>query len=288
MSKVEIYYFSGTGNSLIVARDIAEKMDGNLISIPSVMEKERITTDADVIGVVFPTYYEPYGGVPLIVRRFINKLENMRSKYIFAICTYGSGSFNALKFLGKLVESQGGKLSAGFTVNMPNNMAGSKINNTSKQQKMSKVWKENIEVISENIMARKECRLDMPNVLAGKAYILIKLIVTPLIFLFKPLTLMHLKRYSNSSNRSYEELLPFMDRSFHTDEKCIGCRTCLRICPVENIQMVHKTPEWRHRCEFCLACFHWCPEGAITSSELKNTLKYHHPDVKISDMVVRD
>jgi flavodoxin/ferredoxin len=283
----EIYYFSGTGNSLAVATDIAERLGGELIPMVSVMGGKSIKTDADVIGVVFPTYYEPYGGVPLIVRRFIHKLENMGSKYIFAICTYGSGSFNALKFLGKL-ESQGGKLSAGFTVNMPNNMAGSKINNTSKQQKMSWVWKENIEVISENIMARKECRLDMPNVLTGKAYILIKLIFTPLIFLFKPLTLMHLKRYSNSSNRSYEELLPFMDRSFHTDEKCIGYRTCLRICPVENIQMVQKTPEWRHQCEFCLACFHWCPEGAITSSELKNTLRYHHPDVKISDMVVRD
>ncbi len=284
----EIYYFSGTGNSLAVAKDITEKLRGELIPIVSVVGEESIKTDADVIGLVFPTYYEPYGGVPLIVRRFIHKLENMKSKYIFAICTYGSGSFNTLKFIGKLVESHGGKLSAGFTVNMPNNMAGSKINNTSKQQKMSRVWKENIEVISENIIARKECRLDTPNVLAGKAYILIKLMVRPLIFLFKPLTLMHLKKYSNSPNQSYEGLLPFMDRSFHADEKCIGCRTCLRICPVENIQMVHKMPEWQHRCEFCLACFHWCPKGAITSSELRNTVRYHHHDVKILDMVVRD
>jgi len=57
MNKIEIYYFSGTGNSLVVARDIAEKMNGNLISIPSVMDKESITTDADVIGIVFPVYY---------------------------------------------------------------------------------------------------------------------------------------------------------------------------------------------------------------------------------------
>jgi hypothetical protein len=28
-----------------------------------------------VIGIVFPVYYEPYGSVPLIVRRFIKKLE---------------------------------------------------------------------------------------------------------------------------------------------------------------------------------------------------------------------
>ncbi len=80
----EIYYFSGTGNSLAVARDIARKTNGKLIPIPSIMDKERIKTDADVIGIVFPVYYEPYGGVPLIVRRFVRKLEGIGSKYIFA------------------------------------------------------------------------------------------------------------------------------------------------------------------------------------------------------------
>jgi flavodoxin len=32
----EIYYFSDTGNSLVVARDIAVKMNGKMIPIPSV------------------------------------------------------------------------------------------------------------------------------------------------------------------------------------------------------------------------------------------------------------
>ncbi len=65
----EIYYFTGTGNSLAVARDIALKTDGKLIPIPSVIDKDIIKTETDAIGIVFPTYYEPYGGVPLIVRR---------------------------------------------------------------------------------------------------------------------------------------------------------------------------------------------------------------------------
>jgi flavodoxin len=34
-----IYYFSGTGNSLSVARDIAEKTKGTLISIPFKISK---------------------------------------------------------------------------------------------------------------------------------------------------------------------------------------------------------------------------------------------------------
>lgn len=284
----EIYYFSGTGNSLAVARDIAEKLGGKLISIASVMDEERIITDADVIGVVFPTYYEPYGGVPLIVRRFVKKLENIGSKYIFAICTYGGASVKALNCLDKIINLNGGKLEGRFTVNMPSNMYGPKINNTKNQQKMFSVWKENIQVIYGHINAQKEGKFDTPNIFVGRAYTLIKLIFTPLIFLFKPLTLMHLKRYSDSSSQSYEELLPSMDRSFHTNEKCVGCQNCFKICPVKNIKMVDNKPSWQHHCEFCLACFHWCSKSAITSSELKNTIRYHHPDVKISDMLRMD
>ena len=62
-------------------------MGGELIPIASVVDKEVIETDADVVGIVFPTYYEPYGGVPIIVRKFARKLEDIDSKYIFAICT---------------------------------------------------------------------------------------------------------------------------------------------------------------------------------------------------------
>ncbi|MDI6725270.1 MAG: EFR1 family ferrodoxin [Methanobacterium sp.] len=281
----EIYYFSGTGNSLAVARDIAEKTSGKLISIASLMDKETLKTDADVIGIVFPIYYAPYGGVPLIVRRFINKLENINSKYIFAICTYGSGPFNSLKFVDKLIESRGGKLAAGFMVNMPNNMARSTINSKQKQQKMFHVWKENMETVYKHINVRKEGKFDLPNIIVGKAFILIKIIFTPLMFLFKPLTLNSLKRYSSSSSRSYEEILPLMDNSFYTDENCIGCSNCSRICPVKNIKIVDGKAEWQHHCEFCLTCFHWCREGAIKSSELTKTVRYHHPDVKLLDML---
>ena len=53
----EIYYFSGTGNSLAVAREIAEKTNGKLISIPTVIDKEHINTEADRDWDISPVYY---------------------------------------------------------------------------------------------------------------------------------------------------------------------------------------------------------------------------------------
>jgi flavodoxin len=114
----KIYYFSGTGNSLVTARNIAEKTNGKLISIPSVMDKESIKTDADAIGIVFPVYH---GDIPFIIRRFITKMENMDKKYIFGICTYGDSPGLSIKYLDEMIKSHGGKLAAGFAVNMPYN-----------------------------------------------------------------------------------------------------------------------------------------------------------------------
>jgi flavodoxin len=85
----EIYYFSGTGNSLYIAKKIKEATNGKLASISSVMKQERIRPQADQIGIVFPCYLAQLNGIPLIVREFVKKLEGLEGKYIF--CVYLRG-----------------------------------------------------------------------------------------------------------------------------------------------------------------------------------------------------
>ena len=284
----EIYYFSGTGNSLAVARDVAEKTNAKLIPIAAVIDQDCIRPAADVIGIAFPIYYEPFGGCPLIVRKFVGKLENIQSKYIFAICTYGSGGVTSLKYLGELVAAQHGKLAAGFRVNMPENMGGPKINTPDRQRKMFSVWKKNAAGVCDVVNARKGGGFDTPNVFVGRAYGLIKILVPPLISYFKNMTLRHMRKFSGSTGLPYEKLMPTMDNSFELNEKCSGCGVCVRICPVSNIHMVEEKPVWQHHCEFCLACLHWCPQEAINTQAFDGLVRYHHPDVKLSDMLRRN
>ena len=121
----EIYYFSGTGNSLAVAKDIAKKVNAELIPIPRVMNMDRINIRAESIGIIFPSYLAALSGLPLIVERFVKKIVNIKALHIFAVCTCGGYEcVNALPSLNKLkqiIRSCGGKLSAEYSIRLPMN-----------------------------------------------------------------------------------------------------------------------------------------------------------------------
>jgi ferredoxin len=258
------------------------------LSVPAMMNSKSIHTAANAIGVVFPVYYETYGGIPLIIERFVHKLVDIQKKYIFAICTYGSGSLITLNRLTRHFNSIGGELSARISVNMPENVAAARHNNPEIQKRMFDAWSRSLDDVCAFIKARKKGTFDTPNVMVGRFWSLAKVIGIPALLIAKKNTLAYLQKYSGSQSFAYDRLLPLMDNSFRTNDKCNGCRTCLRICPVANIEMSNNRPLWKHHCELCLACFHWCPTQAIDSTAFPNIPRYHHPDVFLSDMMNRE
>ncbi len=286
MNKTEIYYFSGTGNSFVVARDIAEKIKGNLISIPSVMDNERITINADVIGIVFPVYYVGLTNIPLIVKQFVIKLNKISTKYIFAVCTYGGGFGSTLKILDEVIKSQNGRLAAGFGIQMPQNAFKKPFEN---KTKLYNNWKEKKLIsIYEYVNAKNEGNFDSDGFFTRPIVTILELLMKS--HFLKPFFLKSMNRttgFPKGSDLTIEEIISLMDRSYHTDEKCIGCSTCSKVCPVHNIKIVDNKPVWQHHCENCLACIKWCSQKAIHGyGELPRG--YHHPDVKISDMWRKD
>ena len=73
MSKVEIYYFSGTGNSLHVARELQKRIpESKLIPMVSLLNEDIIETKGETIGFVFPVYLS---STPAPVRRFLKKIN---------------------------------------------------------------------------------------------------------------------------------------------------------------------------------------------------------------------
>ena len=78
-----IYFFTGTGNSLKIAKDVAEELgDCELIPIAKIWQKENLKSESEKIGFVFPLYYS---GLPKIVYDFIEKIDLSNSEYFFTI-----------------------------------------------------------------------------------------------------------------------------------------------------------------------------------------------------------
>jgi flavodoxin len=209
---MEIYYFSGTGNSLFVARKIAEKTGGTLISIPSMMERESIESNTDSIGIVFPIYYATNdSGLPLIIGRFVGKLKNIGQKYIFAVCTCGYMPGTTIENLGKAIESRGGELAAGFTVKM-----SSKKLVEEKQRRIDSECEEKLDVICEAIGARRRGKYETRSRLG-------KLIFVPLLYLFiRPAFSRRYRKLSNLSRLPSASLYPSQTEASTTMKNVMG------------------------------------------------------------------
>ena len=85
-----LYYFSGTGNSLVVARELKKNiMNSKLIPIAKILKENKIIPDTEKVGFIFPLYF---WGLPKIIEDFLKKIDLSNVKYIFCVTTSGSRS----------------------------------------------------------------------------------------------------------------------------------------------------------------------------------------------------
>ena len=116
--KTSIYYFSGTGNSLAVARSIANELgETDVIPIPKAMHGDPDLA-APRLGLVFPVYV---WGLPRTVADFVKQLKPHNGQYVFAVTTCGGTPGGTLLQLQRLLRKNGSDLDAGFVVREANN-----------------------------------------------------------------------------------------------------------------------------------------------------------------------
>lgn len=234
-----IYYFSGTGNSLMVCKLLAKELQDDYSAIVS----PKMCMDS-TIGLIFPVYA---WGMPKIVENFIiNTLPTIcqdKSCYFYIVMTCGDDIGYADKLVSKAMKKIGINLTSIFSVQMPNtyvSLPGFDVDSKKLAYQKISMMKKNIFNISNTI---KNCEKDT-KITRGKFPWLKSYLLRPLFNKF------------------------FMsDKRFWVEKTCICCGKCAKHCPMKNIEIGNKGGNfsfvWKKHCEGCMGCYHICPMHAI-------------------------
>ena len=256
-----IFYFTGTGNSLWVAKALAVALREPLVSIAEQLQtgKEELICplrEDEKILFVYPVHS---WGPSIPVTRFVSrlKLTGYAEQPVYSVCTCGDECGYTADMLAKRLAARGIKQTAAYSVIMPNNyilMAGFNVDSKDVEEQKLKEAPAQVEAIAEAI-----CRHQNVN-------------------LYKKGSMPFLKSYF-----VYPLFANFATgrNSFRATNACISCGLCEKICPTGTISLVDGKPVWANTCVQCVACIHRCPVRAIEYG--KETVKkgrYHHPDIK--------
>ena len=64
--------------------------------------------------------------------------------------------------------------------------------------------------------------------------------------------------------------------AFTATDKCIGCGKCVKLCPLNNIELKDQRPVWGKNCTHCMACICLCPTEAVEYGKKSvGTPRYH-------------
>jgi len=258
--KTTIYYFTGTGNSLKIAKSLSEKLDEcELIPIAKVWEDNHLVSSTEKVGFVFPLYW---AGLPKIVYDFLSKIELTKSDYFFAVVT-NAGDINStpLYQIETILNAKSKALSAGFYIKMPNNyIIGFDVHSEARQKEFFEEAIKNIEIIRKTV---EENENNLGKDIFEKRRI-----------------------KSEKFNKNFRDNVYGSDKSFYAEDTCTSCGICVNICPVNNITLVEGIPQWQHKCQQCLACINFCPEKCIQfGDKTLKTQRYHHPEITIKDII---
>lgn len=238
-----ILYFTGTGNCLYVARQLADK-DTEILSIPQMIKQDRYYFEADEIGIVYPIYgHMP----PNMVRNFI-KQAKLKASYKFAILTYGNRKCDAVEIWERISRGAGNPFDYITTMIMVDNWLPSFDMN--EQIKIDKGIPANLQRISTDLSLKRNWH-------------------EPVTELERTQHQEFLQRTGLDPNKGFQLLC---QDYFVVTDRCIGCGVCVEVCLKGNYEMTSRGVKAKGDCEFCFACIQNCPQKAIQFSKGERNL----------------
>lgn len=244
----KIYYFSGTGNSMFIAKELIKLIPNTeLISVVKAIQENNFTIESENVGFVFPCHGTT---IPIPIKIFVEKMSITFSKYFFGIVTRAGSVFSGFNIIDKPLKKQNKKLNASFIIDMGFN--------DPKLKEFEVPSETDLKKLEESALIKLKTIKD---VISSQAD-----------YIEKDTTDVTFSK-SKTLNALLEKLIPFMThyvspgvkKYFYTDSNCVGCGICEKVCLSRKIKMVNDKPVWQKNitCYLCYACLNYCPKSAV-------------------------
>ena len=241
-----ILYFSATGNTEYIAKEIAKRLDDECVNLLA-----RIKNNVHT-----PLYSEK----PFIICApvYVCEMPRFMSKYlkqqIFSGCKdvyfiFTSGGYCGIS--GVLAKSMFRKKKMNYLGHAEFKMPRNYVASDAYAMLTPKEVEERI------LEARKMIDPVVANIRVGRK------LKARHVFLFESIITIPFNPIWSK--------FKYQTKDFHTTDKCIGCGKCEKLCPLNNITMTDKKPVWGNQCTHCMACICNCPTEAIDYGTITQT-----------------
>ena len=233
-------YFSGTGNTKHCIKQFVNQLDPSAIC-GSIEDKTVVESmkQHDLIVLAYPVYFS---NLPKIVRDFmIDNCAAFAGKSVFILATMGLFSGDGSGCATRVLSRYGAKIVGGLHLKMPDCIGDEKALKKSLEQN-----KELVKAAELKIKAAAQQFNSGTPTQEGIG------------FFYHMAGLFGQRLWFYNKTKNYSHRLKI------NRDRCVGCRACVKLCPLQNLKITNKKAQAGGKCTMCYRCVNRCPKQAIT------------------------
>lgn len=252
MSENIIYCYSGSGHCLNMAKSIAARLGDTDIVLMRSFPAKTDATEAKRVGFVFPCYG---GGLPGDVESYIKAIRIAPDAYKFAVEQFAGYKGCGLHKIDQIVNLDYWNTVSNHSTCiwlMPHHLTFPPTTAKTAQKRLDRKAAE----VADDVKAMKHSDKKPPK-----------------------------NAFFALESKGFSGMHAARSKKFCAGDACIGCGTCERVCPRNNIQLIGGKPSFGVNCIGCLSCVQYCPKGAINVGKItEKRERFPNPGVKADEL----